>query len=106
MRKTTDWRAVCGRTACTVRRAGRTSVLPDPYPFAVIGAQAVHAGMSVFGGRGSRVLDGGGEGALLVVEYVDRVVLGDTRVTLLQATDALKHLVVALHRTLLAEPKV
>ena len=31
MRKTTDWRAVCGRTACTVRRAGRTSVLPDPY---------------------------------------------------------------------------
>jgi len=30
-RETADWRAVCGRTACTVRRAGRTSVLPDPY---------------------------------------------------------------------------
>lgn len=30
-RVTADWRAVCGRTACTVRRAGRTSVLPDPY---------------------------------------------------------------------------
>ena len=29
--ETTDWRAVCGRTACTVRRAGRTLVLPDPY---------------------------------------------------------------------------
>ncbi|MGH8497408.1 MAG: hypothetical protein ACRERV_01140, partial [Methylococcales bacterium] len=25
-------RAVCGKTACTVRRAGRTTVLPDPYP--------------------------------------------------------------------------
>ncbi|MGH8500563.1 MAG: hypothetical protein ACRERV_17380, partial [Methylococcales bacterium] len=24
-------RAVCGKTACTVRRAGRTTVLPDPY---------------------------------------------------------------------------
>ncbi len=30
-RETADWRAVCGRTACTVRRAGRTLVLPDPY---------------------------------------------------------------------------
>jgi hypothetical protein len=29
---TTDWRAVCGRTACTVPRAGRASALPDPYP--------------------------------------------------------------------------
>jgi hypothetical protein len=28
---TTDWRAVCGRTARTVRRAGRALVLPDPY---------------------------------------------------------------------------
>jgi len=31
MRKTIDWRAVCGRTACTVRRAGRARALPDPY---------------------------------------------------------------------------
>ena len=30
-RETTDWRAVCGRTACTVRRAGRMRVFPDPY---------------------------------------------------------------------------
>jgi hypothetical protein len=30
-RETADWRAVCGRTACTVRRAGRTWVFPDPY---------------------------------------------------------------------------
>jgi hypothetical protein len=29
--ETTDWRAVCGRTACTVRRAGRPRALPDPY---------------------------------------------------------------------------
>jgi hypothetical protein len=29
--ETANWRAVCGRTACTVRRAGRTRVLPDPY---------------------------------------------------------------------------
>ena len=28
---TTDWRAVCAKTACTVRRVGRTRVLPDPY---------------------------------------------------------------------------
>ena len=29
--ETTDWRAVCGRTARTVRRAGRAKSLPDPY---------------------------------------------------------------------------
>ncbi len=29
--ETADWRAVCGRTARTVRRAGRALALPDPY---------------------------------------------------------------------------
>jgi len=29
--ETTNWRAVCGRTACTVRRAGRVRAFPDPY---------------------------------------------------------------------------
>jgi hypothetical protein len=29
--ETTDRRAVCGRTACTVRRAGRGLPLSDPY---------------------------------------------------------------------------
>jgi hypothetical protein len=29
--ETTDWRAVCGKTARTVRRAGRATNLPDPY---------------------------------------------------------------------------
>ena len=29
--ETTDWRAVCGKTARTVRRAGRAQTLPDPY---------------------------------------------------------------------------
>jgi group II intron maturase len=29
--ETNDWRAVCGRTARTVRRAGRANTLPDPY---------------------------------------------------------------------------
>ena len=29
--ETTDWRAVCGKTARTVRRAGRALALPDPY---------------------------------------------------------------------------
>ena len=29
--ETTDWRAVCGKTARTVRRAGRARALPDPY---------------------------------------------------------------------------
>jgi len=28
---TSDWRAVYGRTACTVRRAGRARALSDPY---------------------------------------------------------------------------
>jgi len=28
--ETTDWRAVCGRTARTVRREGRTLVFPTP----------------------------------------------------------------------------
>jgi hypothetical protein len=35
--ETTDWRAVCGRTACTVRRAGRALALPDPYHLQLIG---------------------------------------------------------------------
>jgi predicted RNA-binding Zn-ribbon protein involved in translation (DUF1610 family) len=29
--ETTDWRAVCGRTACTVRRTGKARALSDPY---------------------------------------------------------------------------
>src|SRR6266540_1009733 len=29
--ETTDWRAVCGRTARTVRRAGTARAVPDPY---------------------------------------------------------------------------
>ena len=29
--ETTDWRAVCGKTARTVRRAGTAKALPDPY---------------------------------------------------------------------------
>jgi hypothetical protein len=28
--KTTDWRAVCGRSACTVRREGEQDALPTP----------------------------------------------------------------------------
>src|SRR6266700_3702292 len=30
--ETTDWRAVCGRTARTVRRAGTAKAVSDPYP--------------------------------------------------------------------------
>jgi hypothetical protein len=30
--ETTDWRAVCGRTARTVRRAGTARAVSDPYP--------------------------------------------------------------------------
>ena len=29
--ETTDWRAVCGKTASTVRRAGRARALSDSY---------------------------------------------------------------------------
>ena len=29
--ETTDWRAVCGRTARTVRRAGTVKAVSDPY---------------------------------------------------------------------------
>jgi hypothetical protein len=31
--KTTDWRAVCGRSACTVRREGRLKPMSLPYPY-------------------------------------------------------------------------
>jgi hypothetical protein len=31
--ETTDWRAVCGKTASTVRRAGRARALSDPYSY-------------------------------------------------------------------------
>src|SRR4030095_13739578 len=31
--ETTDWRAVCGRTARTVRRAGTAKAVSDPYRF-------------------------------------------------------------------------
>jgi hypothetical protein len=31
MLETLDWRAVCGKTARTVRREGRMRVLPYPY---------------------------------------------------------------------------
>jgi hypothetical protein len=30
---TTDWRAVCGRTACTVLREGRRNSMRFPYPY-------------------------------------------------------------------------
>ena len=30
--ETIDWRAVCGKTARTVRRAGWVRAYPDPYP--------------------------------------------------------------------------
>jgi len=29
--ETTDWRAACGKTACTVRRAGSAQADPGPY---------------------------------------------------------------------------
>src|SRR3990170_7047592 len=32
--ETTDWRAVCGRTARTVRRAGTAKAVSDPYRWA------------------------------------------------------------------------
>src|SRR6516162_8105935 len=38
--ETTDWRAVCGRTARTVRRAGTAKAVPDPYQ-AIQAAQAL-----------------------------------------------------------------
>ena len=31
--KTTDWRAVCGKTACTVRREGGPNSIGSPYPY-------------------------------------------------------------------------
>jgi hypothetical protein len=31
MRIMTNWRAVCGKTARTVRRAGTAQAVPDPY---------------------------------------------------------------------------
>ena len=46
-RVTADWRAVCGRTACTVRRAGRTLVLPDPYQRHVAVIRFIELGASI-----------------------------------------------------------
>jgi hypothetical protein len=37
--ETTNRRAVCGRTACTVRRAGRARALSDPYQLPSCGAR-------------------------------------------------------------------
>ena len=31
--KTTNWRAVCGRSACTVRREGGSTPIGSPYPY-------------------------------------------------------------------------
>src|SRR5262249_46574789 len=42
--ETTDWRAVCGRTARTVRRAGTARAVPDPYQITEILAIAPHGG--------------------------------------------------------------
>jgi len=37
--ETTDWRAVCGKTARTVRRAGKATTFPDPYHGVVDGSE-------------------------------------------------------------------
>ena len=39
--ETLNWRAVCGKTARTVRREGRTSVLPYPYRHSTLTAIGV-----------------------------------------------------------------
>jgi hypothetical protein len=43
--ETNDWRAVCGRTARTVRRAGRAQTLPDPYRSLLNSITCVMAGL-------------------------------------------------------------
>ena len=40
---TTDWRAVCGRTACTVLREGSRNSMRLPYPYRAAAAFAVNA---------------------------------------------------------------
>ena len=37
--ETSDWRAVCGRTARTVRREGRAQLFPTPIPARMIAAE-------------------------------------------------------------------
>jgi hypothetical protein len=49
--ETTDWRAVCGKTARPVRRAGRAKTLSDPYRLA--------RGKKGVDGRDERGHDGG-----------------------------------------------
>src|SRR5215471_16224964 len=49
--ETTDWRAVCGRTACTVRRAGRARALSDPYLIIEAGMFCLRCGFTTEGVR-------------------------------------------------------
>jgi hypothetical protein len=43
--ETLDWRAVCGKTARTVRRAGRAAALSDPYQKVVDSSQNQNPGL-------------------------------------------------------------
>ena len=48
--ETTDWRAVCGRIARTVRRAGRAQALPDPYQANFgLAPRLKHSGVTTWG---------------------------------------------------------
>ena len=52
--KTTDWRAVCGKSACTVRREGEQDALPTPIsPIIVSGGTDVAPANSPLGLRPS-----------------------------------------------------
>ena len=50
MLETLDWRAVCGKTARTVRREGRARVLPYPYRVRCVYLRGTTSGFSSFTG--------------------------------------------------------
>ena len=47
--ETTDWRAVCGRTARTVRRAGTAKAVSDPYRRLLMAKMPSNIGVGVEG---------------------------------------------------------
>ena len=54
--ETTDWRAVCGKTASTVRRAGTVKAVSDPYQ--VFSAEVLDARPTLSRGQALRGHDG------------------------------------------------
>src|SRR5919106_1809256 len=73
--ETTDWRAVCGRTARTVRRAGTARAVPDPYQGRELDPRLRHSGVtsweSSFLDSYPQIFEGGGhkDGRIRIAKF-------------------------------------